>query len=349
MRVRGAGILFASATLAAGGSARPAAACDSASCALLTRGPGVVPKGEWVVDLSFRYTDEGQPLLGSTPALEALRPRIDFVRQRLVPFYHVELNGSDTITQADAAYGLTSRLALTASLPLLGVRSYNHVHYPPPPDPTAPAAPVAPVDDEHVHAVTAAGPTRVHLRTEGNGDALVGARYAVVLSPGQRLLAGLAAQVPIGKSRLVDPHDGGIYDPTMQPGTGSWGAVASLQYGTRRVGLDWSASGSYQLTTANGLGYRFGNEAIGALGLGRGIGRFAASCQIKAHRLGRSAYLGQRVPSTGGSMLILTPGVRMRTSTGSVYAFYQRPVHRRVNEYQLASRGALLVGVSRAF
>ncbi|PYQ18241.1 MAG: hypothetical protein DMF81_25475, partial [Acidobacteria bacterium] len=68
MRVRGAGILFASATLAAGGSARPAAACDSASCALLTRGPGVVPKGEWVVDLSFRYTDEGQPLLGSTPA-----------------------------------------------------------------------------------------------------------------------------------------------------------------------------------------------------------------------------------------------------------------------------------------
>ena len=347
MRLRGAGTL-AAVIVATAALAPPSEACDSASCALLTRGQdGIVPKGSWIVDLSLRYTDEGQPLLGTAPALEALRPRVDFSGRRLQPFYHVELDGSDTIVQADAAYGLTSRLALTASLPLLGVHSYNHIHYPP----ALPAtpAPADPTDEAHAHAAGATGPTLLHLRTEGNGDALVGVRYAVLSGPGQALTGGLALKLPTGRSQIADPHDGGLFDPMLQPGTGSWDGVASAQYARRGAGMSWSASGSYQVTTTNGLGYRFGHEAIAGLGVSRERGRFTASCQLKGHRRQRSRYLGQDVPSTGGAMLIVTPGVRMRTRTGSLYAFYQRPVYRRVNEYQLASRGALLMGLSRAF
>jgi hypothetical protein len=135
----------------------------------------------------------------------------------------------------------------------------------------------------------------------------------------------------------------------MQPGSGSWDVAGALTYGTRRAGLDWSASGSYQIANANGLGFRFGNEAIGGVGVSRDLGRFTASLQFKGHHLDRSLYRGESVPSTGGTMLILTPGVRMRAGTGSVYAFYQRPVYRHVNEYQLASRGGLMMGISRAF
>jgi hypothetical protein len=85
------------------------------------------------------------------------------------------------------------------------------------------------------------------------------------------------------------------------------------------------------------------------VGVSRDLGRFTASLQFKGHHLDRSLYRGESVPSTGGTMLILTPGVRMRAGTGSVYAFYQRPVYRHVNEYQLASRGGLMMGLSRAF
>ena len=345
MRLRGSSFLFASLALASAALAPRAEACDSSSCAMLTRGQnGLVGKGGWTVDFYFRYTDQGQPLLGNVNVPQAIRPRVDFAGQRLQPFYHVELEGSDTIVQADAVYGVTDRLAVTASFPLLGVRSYNHIHYPPPPDPNAPT------DDEHGHGAAApAGPSILRLRTEGNGDALVGMRYALVATPRQRLLAALALQVPIGRSRIADPHDGGLFDPMLQPGSGSWDVVGAVQYGTRRAGFDWSASGSYQLATTNGLAYRFGNEAIGGVGVSRDLGRFTASLQFKSHHLDRSLYRGERVPSTGGSMLILTPGVRMRVGASSVYTFFQRPVYRHVNEYQLASRGGLLMGVSRAF
>jgi hypothetical protein len=345
MRLAGARRTVLSLALAAAALARPAHACDSSSCAMLTRGQaGLIGKGQWSVDFYFRYTDQGQPLLGKADVPQAIRPKVDYENQRLQPYYHVELDGSDTILQADAAYGVTDRLALTLSLPLLGVRSYNHIHYPPPPDPTAP------FDTEHGHGgADPSGPVVLRLRTEGNGDALFGTRYTLLGSPRQRLHAGLGIQIPIGRSRIVDPHDGSLFDPMLQPGSGSWDLLGALTYGTLRGGFDWTASASYQVTTANGLEYRFGNEAIGGLGVSRGFGRVTTSLQFKAHHLDRSLYRGQTVPSSGGTMLILTPGVRMRFATASVYAFYQRPFYKNVNEYQLASRGGLMLGVSRSF
>jgi hypothetical protein len=199
MKASRSGPLVASLAIAAAALAPPAHACDSSSCAMLTRGQsGLLRKGGWTVDMFFRYTDQGQPLLGSVDVPQAIRPRIDFAGQRLQPFYHVELEGSDSIVQADAAYGVTDRLAVTASIPLIGVRSYNHIHYPPPPDSTAPT------DGEHGHGgTTPSGPSLLRLRTEGNGDALLGLRYALVASSRQRLQAAVALQVPIGRSRIT--------------------------------------------------------------------------------------------------------------------------------------------------
>lgn len=335
-------------TLAGASLARPSPACDSSSCALMTRGQaGLIPKGGWTLDFYLRYTDQGQPLLGTADVPQAIRPKVDFTAQRLLPYYHVELDGSDTLVQADAAYGITNRLAATLSVPILGVRSYNHIHYP---APAAPADPGAPVDGEHAHAgAVPSGPVILHLRTEGNGDALLGLRYALLGSPVHRLNVGLGLQLPIGRSRIVDTHDGSLFDPMMQPGTGSWDVVGGVMYATRAAGMGWSASASYEVTTANGLDYRFGNEAIGAVGASRDFGRVSGSLQFKAHHLDRSVYRGVSVPSTGGTMLILTPGLRVRTGPSSVYAFYQHPVYRNVNEYQLASRGGLMLGISRSF
>lgn len=63
---RPAALVAPALTLALAASTPGAFACDSTSCALLTRDlTGFLPKGALRIDLSFRRTDDGQRLEGS--------------------------------------------------------------------------------------------------------------------------------------------------------------------------------------------------------------------------------------------------------------------------------------------
>jgi hypothetical protein len=316
---------IACAVLAVSACAGPALPCDSSSCLLVTRDRnGVLSKGAWRVDLSGRRALQDQPLQGGTEVFRAFRPKVDFERERLVPFFHLDEGGREHFVQADAAYGLTDRTTVIASFPLLARRSYVIGH----------------------------PPFFETFTTEGNGDLLLGVRRALG-PPSAPLVAGLSLKVPTGTNRIVSINRGdtGILDPMLQPGTGSVDAVASLQYGRTLLGLGWTAAGSYQRTTRNGLGYRFGDESIGALSAGRRVaGPVSGSLQFKLFHKARSRYLDQAVGSTGSTLLYLTPGLRvaaLRRTT--LYAYLQLPVRRRVNETQLAPRRGALVGISQTF
>jgi hypothetical protein len=176
---------------------------------------------------------------------------------------------------------------------------------------------------------------------------VVGARYA--LDPAARVVAGLAVKLPTGPSRLVSPFDGGIHDPMMQPGTGSSDLAASVQASKRTISVDWALSGSYQVNTTNKLGYRYGNDTIATLAASRPIvGPVFGSLQVKTFFKSRSTYRDEEVPSTGGTVVYLTPGLRWEAlRSTSVYAFVQVPVYRYVNEQQLAPRVGMLFGVAR--
>ena len=53
-------------------------ACDSTSCALVTRGQnGVFGKRGGRVDLSFLYVNNADPLSGRNPILSVTRPKVD--------------------------------------------------------------------------------------------------------------------------------------------------------------------------------------------------------------------------------------------------------------------------------
>jgi hypothetical protein len=55
------------------GGGRPARACDSRSCALVTRGAaGTLPRGALRIDLSFRYADQTRAFVNE----EQLTPRM---------------------------------------------------------------------------------------------------------------------------------------------------------------------------------------------------------------------------------------------------------------------------------
>ena len=339
-------------------TARPAAACDSSSCAILTRGGlGTLTKGAFAVDLSFRYTDEGKGLAGSSATRDVVLPRIDFDGQRLLPGFHREIDGSNNALQADVSYGVTSRLSAFVSLPLFTRKSYLHTHVPGTHvvEPTDPQVPTT--DDPHGHGpAPAAVAVPLPYASDGFGDTQIGARYALWGGASQRLSAGFALKLPTGESELPNTLDGGLHDPTLQPGTGSLDYILSALYARGGAPVQWAASASHQLATANDLGYSFGDETILGVSVTRTLravysrASVGASVQVKAHFRGRSTYLDAPVPSTGGRMVILSPGLRVTTPGGlGFYAYLQVPVYRHVNDAQLAMRSSLLAGVSRGF
>ena len=307
-----------------------ASACDSSSCLLVTRGQsGLLPKGTLRVDFSFRQTDLSDRLRGSAEIDRVLRPKIDFERRLLRPGYHDELGGRDRFLQLDLGYGLGARTAVLASIPVLARRAFDIGHPPV-------------LAESYV--------------TSGNGDLLLGVRHGFLAGPRGSLVAGLSLETPTGRHRLASPAnraDRGILDPTLQPGSGSFDLVGSLQYAHHLAGpgLDLTWSGSYQRNGTSDLDYRVGDDAIVSLSLARPLtGPLSGSLQLKWTRRARSAYLDQDVPGTGDRVTYLTPGLSARVGgRASVYGFLTVPILRYVNEEQLAPRLGFVLGVSRSF
>jgi Putative MetA-pathway of phenol degradation len=303
------------------GASSPVTACDSTSCSLLTRGENVlVPKRKFRLDLSFGYTDESVLLRGSQEVATVLRLLLE--AKRILPDFHSDIDGFDRSVQMDVTYGLGSRVNLSASVPLALWRTHEVAH----------------------------GGFQGEYGTEGIGDTLFGLRWS--MRP-RRLVAGLALKVPTGDHKVGGEFGGGIQDPALQPGTGAFDVVGSLQYGWRSeaLGLNASVAGSYQLTTTNDLEYRFGNQAIVTAGVARPlVSRFSASLQAKVYHQARNRYLGQGVPSTGGTFVYINPGVRFTAPRSlSLYAFVLLVPYRHVNEAQLGPRVGILTGLSKLF
>ena len=106
-----------------------APACDSTGCLLLTRGQnGVMAKGTWRVDLSFRDTDQSDSRRGSAPTDLVLRPKIYFEQERVVPAFHLDRHGRERFLQVDVGYGLFERTTVFLSLPAATQRSHDVAH-----------------------------------------------------------------------------------------------------------------------------------------------------------------------------------------------------------------------------
>jgi hypothetical protein len=319
---------------------RPADACTSANCTLLTRtdGPGLA-RGAFRVDVGWRYVDQdarryggGELAVAGTEQAPVLRPRVDFARGVLSPNYHQEFAAHQAALQFDVAYGLSTRLSALASLPLRSRYDVDHVFFP------------APGVD--LHADAGSGPSRQTLSVGGLGDAQVGLRYGIV----RGLTAGLALKLPTGPTDRLDEY-GQIDDPMHQPGTGALGLIGTLQADGRLGRYDWLASASFQHSAENDRGYRFGDETIVAAGVSRPLaGPLGATLQAKVQHVRRNEFLGLPSPSTGATLVSLAPGLRVRTPlSGTFYGSVQMPLYRRVNEGQLAARWIVAVGIAKSF
>jgi hypothetical protein len=302
-------------------AARPARACDSNGCYQMTRGDGLLRRGAFRVDLSYRATENSLRLSGSEETDTVRGPKVWLEGRAMWPGFHDELSGRERFLQVDAAYGLRTATSLFVSAPVRAARAYSVGH----------------------------GGITQEYRPRGFGDTLFGVRHSF----GSRLTATLGLKVPIGESALIDPYDLTILDPMLQPGTGSVDAVASVAAAFRGLepGMRFTAALSRQQNTASRFGYRFGDETIATLAARRTLrGPVDLALQAKMFDKGRSAFLGDPVASTGVRFVYLTPAVHVRLGAGNAaYVLVPIPVHRRVNDAQLAPRRGLVVGFSRTF
>ena len=305
-------------------SPTPAPACDSTCCLMLTRGgSGLLRRGGFLIDFSFRTTDMSAKLAGSDSTAQVVRPKVLLEEGRLIPGYHEDLRGTDSFLQMDAAYGLLASTTVFASIPLLSHRTYDIGH----------------------------GGAQTAYDVRGIGDLVIGARQGLVRSPQHSLVASVGFKLRTGKSDTIDEYDSTILDPTLQSGTGSNGFIGTLTWSMVAPGkTELGLSASYQANTTNSYEYRFGNLAIAAATLSRPIGGFVPSLQLKLVDQARSIFVDAGVPSTGATTLYLNAGLRYRTPEGlALYTHVLVPVYRYVNDAQLAPRYSLLFGLSKAF
>lgn len=321
-------------------AARPARACTTANCTLLTRTDGpYVARGSWRVDVGWRFVEQDARRYGTdevivtgTSEAPVLRPRVDFANGRLSPNYHQEFEASQAALQFDVAYGVTTRLSALASLPLHSRYDVDHVFFP------------APGVD--LHADAGPGPSRQTWSIAGVGDALVGLRYALA----RGVTAGAAIKLPTGPINRLDEY-GQIDDPMHQPGTGALGFIGTLQADGRLGGFGWLAAASFQRNVENDFGYRFGDELIVTAGVSRALkGPLGVTLQAKTQHERRNVYLGDVSPSTGATLVSLAPGLRVQMPlSGTFYGSVQFPLYRQVNEGQLVPRFIFAVGLAKAF
>jgi hypothetical protein len=308
------------------------ATCGSANCFLVTgTQEGVANKGSLVLDLSYRYVPQDRKLEGRHSTDEVLTPAIDFEAEQIVPDHHREIETLNTLVELDLIWGVSQKVSVTASLPLINQRYHEHFDD---------------VGTPEEAFTNSAG-------TSGFGDVRVGARAALLVGKKNLLDGTLSVEAPTGPYRLHDPS-GQIGEPTLMPGSGSTDFLAGLHYSRILGDRGWQAfaSGGYKLNGRNPLDYQLGGETVLTLGAERRVGsKFNWSLQLNGRWTARDDYRGDSVPNTGAAYVNLTPGIRVSNGEGdlSFYLFAQVPVFQDVNEAQLAPRTGVMTGLSKRF
>jgi hypothetical protein len=166
------------------------------------------------------------------------------------------------------------------------------------------------------------GSDRRHFSLSGLGDVSLAASAVVWRNrdvlPSTWFEARGWVKAPTGRD---EQRVGGVQDPHLQTGTGSWdfgfGAAAAhrLSWGS------WYASGFYRLNTEGSLDYEFGDVALATAALevplGHALGhealtRFTPGFALDFRWAERDRADGERYEDSGGAILYATPSLRIQ-------------------------------------
>jgi hypothetical protein len=285
----------------------------------------VLGKDKFVMDLSYRYVLSENPHRGSNSTNQALVPKVNFETRSLELEEHKELRTVNKLAQFDISYGVTEKFTLSLNMPFFNDRFHEH-------------------EDGGVFNNVDG--------TSGFGDITLVAKYAFWQTTKHMFVGGIGIKFATGDYKLRD-SDGGINEPTLMPGTGSYDAILSGIYNYSAIPnkLNIFTSVSHRFTTENDLDYLFGDTTLIDVGAAYLLTKTVSiSGQVNTRISGRDKFIDLDVPSTGGEFIFFTPGVRLAVSDDvSVYSHVQLPIYQRVNDENLVEDYGLMLGVSYGF
>lgn len=174
------------------------------------------------------------------------------------------------------------------------------------------------------------------VSTSGLGDTMLSIQYTPLhYADGKstEFSMGGGVKAPTGRSNVQLT---GVAAEDMQPGTGSWDAVA-WGYAGRKIkavrGLELFAGASFRFNSANNRDYKFGNEIITALGARMKTKGFLDYSFYTRYRWADSdKRFGGDVPNTGGNWLYLVPGLTFKVNKSMGFKTeVEIPIYRNLN------------------
>lgn len=202
-------------------------------------------------------------------------------------------------------------------------------------------------------------------RVQGLGDATLGVLYTL-LAPVSRAAGwdaaiGLGLKLPTGKND-VRSGSGGMVHAMMQPGSGSWDPIFSVQGGLAAGKLALRFNGAYHLATRGDEGYQSGNM-IGVDAVARYLAASAVRIGLGLSLLNTgkdtdhdgnytsSTSMIDNTDNTGLIALYLTPEVQIAIpgTGGSFSLAFQQPIYQKVNGTQQVMDWRVLASIGWAF
>lgn len=191
---------------------------------------------------------------------------------------------------------------------------------------------------------------------DGWTDLWLTGKYRVYRGPlGQVALFG-GVKFPVGEDRVINSA-GERVEPAATAGSGAWDGLIGAAYTqalTPSVAVDASAQ---YIVRGEKHDYRLGNRFDAGVALGwRIVGRAQSFPQVSlqaeatVRSVAQSKSLGERDPNTGGTVLFLSPGVRVRFCENAAWSVgLQFPVVQELNGDQVETDFRLTSSVNISF
>jgi hypothetical protein len=175
-----------------------------------------------------------------------------------------------------------------------------------------------------------------HMRSQGWGDFQTTGEFDLMKDANRTIGALAGVKFPTGSTEEKD-IDGNLFEPEMQPGSGSydylWGGVYHQNW--ERLAL--SANAAYTLKTTGAADFRFGNSFLTNTVLSYAInphsrwGVFKSGMQLIYLHEARQTSAGKKVGDSGGDTVSLGPLLNFELGKNvTVFTSLASPVYQNV-------------------
>lgn len=298
------------------------ASCGSAFCSINTDwGAGTTGLSEGsTLDLRYENIRQDQPRTGTRK-----------IAVGEIPHHHDEVHTFNQNLIATYSHTWASGWGISTTLPFVD-RDHLHVH------------------NHHGEQI----PEQWKFR--GLGDVRVMGRYQRSLEGSDMAprTAGVffGLKLPTGRTNVANDQ-GGVAERSLQPGSGTTDLLAGAIYHQQVAssGAAWFAQVQLQQPLNSHDNFQPGAQ----LGLDLGYAhplteRLSGLVQLNALAKRRDRGSEAEPADSGGRFLFLSPGLSYKLGeVFRVYAYYQHPLHQRVNGVQLTASRTFVVGVSTRF